>query len=179
VSAGERPAGEPPTGEPPAGAPKGAGPDELVHRFDGESASRVLDLVGEKWTMLILREAFFGVRRYGQLARNLAIPRPTLSARLRTLVEAGLLDRVRYATNPDRHEYRLTRAGQDLYPAIVVLMRWGDRYLAGPAGPPIVLRHQACGEPADAFLVCRHCGEEVTAHNVTPEPGPGFRPPTR
>ncbi|HEV7789522.1 MAG: hypothetical protein QOC83_2557 [Pseudonocardiales bacterium] len=148
--------------------------DELRHRFDGESVGRALDLVGEKWTLLILREAFFGVRRYGQLARNLAIPRPTLSARLRTLVEAGLLDRVRYATDPDRHEYRLTRAGQDLYPAIVVLMRWGDSYLAGPAGPPIVLRHHSCGEPAEAFLACRHCGEEITAHNVTPEPGPGF-----
>jgi DNA-binding HxlR family transcriptional regulator len=151
-----------------------AGADELAHRFSGESVGRALDLIGEKWTLLILREAFFGVRRYGQLARNLSIPRPTLSARLRTLVAAGLLDRVRYATDPDRHEYRLTSAGQDLYPAIVVLMSWGDRYLAGEAGPPIVLRHRTCGEPADAYLACRHCGEEVTAHNVTPEPGPGF-----
>ena len=170
-------AGEPPTGGRAEVSEAGAGPDELVHRFAGESVGGALDLIGEKWTLLILREAFFGVRRYGQLARNLAIPRPTLSARLRTLVEAGLLDRVRYATDPDRHEYRLTGAGQDLYPAIVVLMRWGDRYLAGPAGPPIVLRHQACGEPADPYLACRHCGGEVTAHNVTPEPGPGFGPP--
>jgi len=154
----------------------GIGEDALRHRVDGESVGRALELVGEKWTLLIMREAFFGVRRYAQLARNLAIPRPTLSARLRTLVEAGLLDRVRYATDPDRHEYRLTRAGLDLFPAIVVLMRWGDTYLAGPGGPPIALRHQACGELADAYLACRNCGEEITAHDVTPEPGPGYQP---
>jgi DNA-binding HxlR family transcriptional regulator len=84
---------------------------DLSHRFEADSVSRALALVGEKWTMLILREAFFGVRRYGQLARNLGIPRPTLSTRLRTLVDAGLLERVRYATEPDLYEYRLTGAG--------------------------------------------------------------------
>src|SRR5436190_10096444 len=112
---------------------------DLSHRFEAESVSRALALVGEKWTMLILREAFFGVRRYGQLARNLGIPRPTLSARLRMLVDAGLLERVRYATEPDRHEYRLTQAGLDLFPPIVALMHWGDTHLAGPEGAPIVL----------------------------------------
>ena len=91
--------------------------DDLSHRFDGESVGRTLGLVGERWTLLILREAFFGVRRFGQLARNLGIPRPTLSARLRTLVDAGLLARVPYARDPDRHEYRLTDAGRDLFPA--------------------------------------------------------------
>src|SRR5919201_1654024 len=109
---------------------------DLTHRFEGDSVSRTLDLVGERWTLLILREAFFGVRRFGQLARNLGIPRPTLSARLRTLVDAGLLERMRYATEPDRHEYRLTRAGLDLFPSIVTLMRWGDAHLAGPEGAP-------------------------------------------
>src|SRR5689334_12017895 len=116
-------------------------PLDLSHRFDGESVGRALTLLGERWTMLVMREAFFGVRRYGQLARNLKIPRPTLSSRLRTLVNAGLLERVRYAQDPDRYEYRLTEAGRDLFPAIVTLMRWGDTHLAGPEGPPIVLRH--------------------------------------
>src|SRR5919198_2738601 len=125
---------------------------DLTHRFEADSVSRTMELVGEKWTFLILREAFFGVRRYGQLARNLGIPRPTLSARLRTLVDAGLLKRVRYARDPDRYEYRLTRAGLDLFPSIVTLMRWGDQYLAGPAGAPIVLRHNDCGEVADPYL---------------------------
>jgi DNA-binding HxlR family transcriptional regulator len=151
--------------------------NDLSHRFEGESVGRALALVGERWTLLILREAFFGVRRFGQLARNLNIPRPTLSSRLRTLVDAGLLERVPYARNPDRHEYRLTEAGRDLYPAIVALMRWGDAHLAGPEGPPIVLRHHACGELADPRLTCRHCGEEIDARNVTPEPGPGVVAP--
>jgi len=148
---------------------------DLSHRFDGESVGRALTLLGERWTMLVMREAFFGVRRYGQLARNLKIPRPTLSSRLRTLVDAGLFERVRYAQDPDRYEYRLTEAGRDLFPAIVTLMRWGDTHLAGPEGPPIVLRHDACGEIAHPQLVCTHCGHELDAHNVTPEPGPGFR----
>jgi DNA-binding HxlR family transcriptional regulator len=151
------------------------GANDLSHRFEGESVSRALGLVGERWTLLILRESFFGVRRFGQLARNLDIPRPTLSARLRTLVDAGVLERVAYAREPDRHEYRLTDAGRDLFGAIVTLMRWGDAHLAGPDGPPIVLRHDACGEIADPRLTCHHCGEEIDARNVTPEAGPGFR----
>ena len=150
---------------------------DLSHRFEAESVSRALALVGEKWTMLILREAFFGVRRYGQLVRNLGIPRPTLSARLRTLVDAGLLERVRYATEPDRYEYRLTRAGIDLFPSIVALMRWGDAHLAGPEGAPIVLRHNDCGEIADPYLACRSCGGEIDARNVTAERGAGFLEP--
>jgi DNA-binding HxlR family transcriptional regulator len=152
-----------------------SGTHDLSHRFDGESVGRALALVGERWTLLILREAFFGVRRFGQLARNLNIPRPTLSSRLRSLVDAGLLERVQYAQDPDRHEYRLTDAGRDLFPAIVALMRWGDAHRAGGDGPPIVLRHNTCGEIADPRLTCRHCGEEIDARNVTPEPGPAFR----
>jgi DNA-binding HxlR family transcriptional regulator len=150
---------------------------DLSHRFDADSVNRTLALVGEKWTMLILREAFFGVRRYGQLVRNLGIPRPTLSARLRTLVDAGLLERVPYATEPDRHEYRLTRAGTDLFPPIVALMRWGDVHLAGPEGAPIALRHNDCGEIADPYLACRSCGAEIDARNVVPERGGGFLEP--
>lgn len=143
--------------------------DALDRRFRGESVGRALDLVGEKWTLLILREAFFGVRRYGQFVRNLNVPRPTLSARLKTLVEAGLLQRVPYAE--DREEYRLTEAGLELFPAIVILMKWGDAHVPGPDGPPIRLEHNACGNDADAFLACRCCGEEITAHNVTAHPG--------
>jgi DNA-binding HxlR family transcriptional regulator len=148
---------------------------DLAHRFEAESVARTLGLVGERWTLLILREAFLGVRRYGQFARNLAIPRPTLSARLGTLTDAGLLDRVRYATGPDRHEYVLTEAGRGLFPAVATLMRWGDTYLSGPEGPPILLRHTSCGHEADLYLACRTCGDEVTFHNCAPEPGPGFR----
>ena len=150
-------------------------PPDLTHRFQGESVGRALALVGDHWTLMILREALFGVRRYGQLARNLGIPRPTLSVRLRSMVDSGLLERVIYARDPDRYEYRLTDAGRDLFGAAAMLMRWGDKYLAGPEGPPVVLRHHDCGEIADPTLVCSQCGKELTAHNVTPEPGPAFR----
>lgn len=150
-------------------------PVDLTHRFQGDSVSRALALIGDHWTLMILREALFGVRRYGQLARNLGIPRPTLSVRLRSLVDSGLLERVRYARDPDRYDYRLTEAGRDLFGAAAMLMRWGDRYLAGPEGPPIVLRHDDCDAIADPTLVCDKCGKPVTPYNVTPEPGPGFR----
>jgi DNA-binding HxlR family transcriptional regulator len=151
-----------------------ANPLDLTHRLHADSVGRTLSLVGERWTMMILRESFFGVRRYGQLARNLGIPRPTLSLRLRKLVVAGLLDRVLYAADPDRHEYRLTQAGRELFPAVVALMRWGDAHLAGPEGPPLVLRHETCGKPTHPHLTCDVCGEEIDTRNVTPERGPGF-----
>ena len=147
---------------------------DLAHRFEADSVGRALGLIGDHWTLMILREALFGVRRYGQLARNLGIPRPTLSARLRSMVDSGLLERVLYASDPDRYEYRLTEAGRDLFPAAVLLMRWGDKYLAGPDGPPLVLRHHDCGELADPALVCSNCGKAISAHNVTPEPGPAY-----
>jgi DNA-binding HxlR family transcriptional regulator len=148
---------------------------DLGARPAGDSVSRALALIGDHWTLMILREGLFGVRRYGRLARNLGIPRPTLSARLRSMVADGLLERVRYARDPDRYEYRLTRAGRELFGAAVMLMRWGDEHLADPGGPPIVLRHSVCGELARPTLVCDRCGQEMTAHNVTPEPGPGLR----
>ncbi len=151
-----------------------ADPHDLTHRLQADSVGRTLSLVGERWTIMILRETFFGVRRYGQLARNLGIPRPTLSLRLRKLVDAGLLDRVLYSADPERYEYRLTQAGRDLFPAVIALMRWGDTHLAGPEGPPIVLRHESCGKPTHPHLTCDVCGEEINTHNVTPERGPGY-----
>lgn len=152
-------------------------PADLGHRFQGDSVSRALALIGDHWTLMILREELFGVRRYGQLVRNLGIPRPTLSARLRSMVDSGLLERVLYASDPERYEYWLTEAGRELFGAAALLMRWGDKYLAGPAGPPIVLRHHDCGEVAKPTLICGECGAELTSRNVTPEPGPGFRQP--
>jgi DNA-binding HxlR family transcriptional regulator len=147
---------------------------DLGHRLDADSVGRTLSLVGDRWTIMILREAFFGVRRYGQLARNLEIPRPTLSLRLRKLVQSGLLERVLYSSEPDRHEYRLTDAGRDLFPAVITLMRWGDTHLAGADGPPIVLRHESCGQRTRPHVTCDVCGEEINTRNVRPERGPGF-----
>ncbi len=148
---------------------------DLSHRFQGESVARALEVVGERWTLLILREAFFGVRRFGQLARNLQIPRPTLSARLRTLVENGLLEKVPYARDPDRHEYRLTDSGRDLFAAIVVLMQWGDQHLPQPqrtanrVASPAVRSYRGPGSG-----VCALSQED---HRTQRHPGAGTRLP--
>ena len=88
--------------------------------------------------------------------------------------DSSLLERVLYASDPDRYEYRLTEPGRELFGAAALLMRWGDKYLAGPEGPPTVLRHHECGEIAEPTLTCGSCGKPITPYNVTPEPGPGF-----
>src|SRR4051812_1861736 len=144
--------------------------DALKHRFEAAPVSRPPALIGERWTPLILRETFSAARRYGEFARNLSIPRPTLSARLKTLDDAGVLDRVDPVP-----EYVLTQAGRDLFGAVVTLMQWGDKHLAGPEGPPILLRHHDCGEVAGTYVACGHCGGAITTDRVTPERGPGFR----
>ena len=133
------------------------------------SVGRAMDILGERWTFLILRESFYGVRRFSDMQRNLGIARNILSNRLQTLVGAGILERRRYQEEPERYEYRLSEAGIDLYPAIVTLMRWGDRHLSGELGPPVVLRHNPCGHVTEPVVVCSHCREELDPHEVTPE----------
>jgi DNA-binding HxlR family transcriptional regulator len=133
------------------------------------SIARAMEILGERWTFLILREAFYGVRRFSDMQRNLGIARNILSTRLQTLVGAGIFERRLYQEEPERYEYRLTPAGRDLYPSIVTLMRWGDEHLTGELGPPVVLRHNLCGHEADPVLVCSHCREELRPRDVTPE----------
>ena len=119
------------------------------------SIGRAMEILGERWTFLILRESFYGVRRFSDMQRNLGIARNILSTRLQTLVGAGILERVLYREEPERYEYRLTEAGKDLYPAIVTLMRWGDRHLprrARPAGRAAPQRLRPRGRP-DARLL--------------------------
>src|ERR671935_3011520 len=118
------------------------------------SIARAMEILGERWTFLILREAFYGVRRFSDMQRNLGIARNILSNRLQTLVSAGILERRRYQEEPERYEYRLTATGRDLYPAIIAIMRWGDEHLSD-ASPPVELHH-CCSELADPVLVCRH-----------------------
>ena len=141
------------------------------------SIARAMEILGERWTFLILREAFYGVRRFSDMQRNLGIARNILSTRLQTLVRAGILERRLYHEEPERFEYRLTQAGRDLYPAVIAIMKWGDEYLADEAGPPVVLRH-TCGDVIDPVLVCNCCGRPLHPHDVTPEPGPGAQLPT-
>lgn len=148
---------------------------QTAGRPDSCSVARAMEILGERWTMLILREAFYGVRRFSELQRNLGIARNILSCRLQRLVSAGVLERRRYREEPERFEYRLTPMGHDLFPAIVAIMRWGDRHLSDEDEPPLILRHD-CGEDADARLTCSHCGGEVTARSVTPERADAAQP---
>jgi DNA-binding HxlR family transcriptional regulator len=129
------------------------------------SVAAALAVVGERWSLLALREVFYGVRRFDAIARNTGAPRDILSARLKALVEHGVLERVRYNDHPPRYEYRLTGKGRDLRPVLLSLMKWGDRYLLGE--PPVVWEHH-CGADLDPTLVCRSCGEEVTGRDLSP-----------
>src|SRR5690242_4860918 len=124
------------------------------------SIARTLEIVGEKWALLAIREVFLGNRRFDEMERRIGAPRDTLTARLRTLVAAGLLERRPYSEHPARFEYFLTDAGRDLYPVIATLMWWGDKYLAGDDGPPLVLEH-TCGHRLVAQLTCQACGEPL------------------
>ena len=125
------------------------------------SVARTLDVVGERWTLLLLRDAFNGNRRFEEFASSLPIARNVLTARLKTLVDHGVLTRERYQQRPDRFEYRLTEAGRELYPVVIGLLQWGDRHLAGVAGPPVELWHKRCGGHPEAIVVCDDCGEQL------------------
>lgn len=135
-----------------------------------------MDLLGDQWTLLVLREAFNGVRRFDRFQAELGIARNTLTERLDRLTGAGLLDRVRYQDRPARYEYPLTEMGRDFFPVLAAMIRWGDRWLGDGEGPPTLLRHLDCGEPTTAAVGCAHCGSELTAERVTMEPGPGTAP---
>ena len=136
------------------------------------SVAGTLTVVGEKWSLLVLREAFLGVRRFADFQRNLGAPRAVLTDRLATLVDQGILWRVPYQAEGERqrHEYRLTQKGIDLYPTLVSLMAWGDKYLAEDGDVPLELRHRDCGEPVHLALVCDAGHELAGAREVRPVP---------
>ncbi len=136
------------------------------------SIADALALVGEKYSLLVLREVCLGNERFDQLVRNIGAPRDVLAARLRRLVEAGVLEKVVYSERPQRFRYRPTRAGLELEPVLMTLMAWGDRHLRGDDGRPMVLEH-ACGHELVPVVTCAACGdavrhEDVTAHPQTP-----------
>ena len=134
-------------------------------------------ILGERSTFLVLREAFNGVRRFDDMQRRTGMPRQVLSQRLARLVEEGLLRKVPYqqAGQRSRAEYRLTDKGLDLYPVLVALMEWGDRYAVGSDGPQVLLRHRDCGEPVRLQMSCQAGHTLDSAREVTPVPGPGAR----
>jgi DNA-binding HxlR family transcriptional regulator len=131
------------------------------------SVARTLELVGEKWALLAIREVFLNNGRFDEMVRRTGAPRDTMAARLRVLVGSGILERRPYCEHPVRFEYHLTEAGRDLYPVLLTLMRWGDRYLAGAAGPPMELEHR-CGHRLSARLICAACGDLVVAAETSP-----------
>jgi DNA-binding HxlR family transcriptional regulator len=136
-----------------------------------DAVELAVDVLSDRWTFLILREGYFGVRRYGQMQRNLGIARNVLADRLRQMVDDGLFERVRYRTDPDWYEYRLTDRAIELYPAIVALMSWADRHLRDDDDTDrLQLIHHDCGKPADPYLACSHCHAPITARAVAPTP---------
>jgi DNA-binding HxlR family transcriptional regulator len=139
----------------------------LPRTYEGQDCSiaRTLELMGERWTMLVIREAFLGRRRFDQLAERLGIARNVLTDRLKRLVEEGVLEKVPYQERPQRFEYRLTEKGVDLWPVMVALLQYGDRYYA-PDGPPMRLTHRDCGGELDDRRICTRCGEKLRAPDV-------------
>ncbi|MDE0855505.1 MAG: helix-turn-helix domain-containing protein [Nevskia sp.] len=139
------------------------------------SIARSLSVVGDRWTLLVLRECFLGVRRFEDFQAHLGMARHRLADRLNRLVEEGVLRKEPYQQRPLRHEYRLTDKGKDLYPVLLSLVRWGDRWMDQGQGPPVVYRHRGCGHMTTPVLSCSECGEPLTARDVTPMAGPGLR----
>ncbi|MFD7657009.1 winged helix-turn-helix transcriptional regulator [Actinosynnema sp. NPDC059797] len=141
----------------------------LRRTYDGQvcSIARSLEVVGERWTLLIVRDAFHGVTRFDGFLNCLPIARNVLSDRLNGLVDHGVMERVLYQDRPPRHEYRLTAKGRRLAPVLMALMEWGDHYLAGEAGPPSVAEHNDCGGRVDVRLVCACCGQDVDRSDMT------------
>jgi DNA-binding HxlR family transcriptional regulator len=138
------------------------------------SVSRSLAVIGDRWTLMILRDCFLGVRRFEVFQARLGISRSLVTDRLRGLVAEGVLRRAAYQANPPRHEYRLTAKGMDLHPVIMAVAHFGDTHYAGPEGPPLLRRHTGCGCDFHPVLTCSACRETVTARDVETREAPGF-----
>lgn len=137
------------------------------------SLARALDLVGDWWSPLVLRDVYLGVDSFDEIVRDLGVSRALLATRLDALVGGGLLERVAYSTRPPRFRYALSEAGRDLIPVLIALTQWGDRWRA-PEGAPLLFTH-SCGARLEAELRCRACGEQIHADSLTAAPGPGGR----
>jgi DNA-binding HxlR family transcriptional regulator len=145
--------------------------------LDNCTIARAMEILGERWTLVVLREVFNGIRRFDDMRVRTGIPRQVLTNRLSTLVEQGVLRREPYREPGarQRHEYRLTDKGFDLWPVLVTVLAWGDRYLADPEGSPLVTVHRDCDAEVHAVLRCAAGHEVATPREVVPRPGPGAR----
>lgn len=137
------------------------------------SIARTVSVIGDRWTLLILRDCFLQVRRFDDFQARLGVTRHVLADRLKTLWAQGVLDKVPYQTRPVRYEYRLTEKGRALHPVLMSLVHWGDEYMTGDEGRPLLHTHLACGCDFDPVMTCSVCGEAVGARQVQVRPGPG------
>lgn len=154
-------------------------PAALAWSTENCTVGRTMEILGERWTVVVLREIFNGVRRFDDIARHSGIPRQVLSNRLASLVEQGVLRREPYrpeAGGRVRHEYRPTPKGFDLYAVLVAVAEWGDRYLADPEGPPVEFVHRECGARVHPVLVCEEGHRMGDPREVVGRPGPGVKP---
>ena len=137
------------------------------------SIARTVAVLGERWTLVILREAFNRRRRFDDIQRDLGIARNILADRLQTLVAEGILERRAYQQRPERFEYLLSEKGLDLWPVLVGMLHWGDRHLAEAEGPPMLVRHKRCDGLVDDRGYCEKCGKRLSARDAYTEYGPG------
>jgi DNA-binding HxlR family transcriptional regulator len=138
------------------------------------SIAKSLEVIGERWSLLIVRDVLNGNRRFGELQSSLGIARNVLSSRLQSLIDEDILERRAYQESPPRHEYFLTEKGLDLWPALIALMHWGDKYSAGPEGPPRLIVHKECGGEINERGICEGCGEVLGARDARQVAGPGW-----
>jgi DNA-binding HxlR family transcriptional regulator len=141
------------------------------------SVAKALEVIGERWSLLIVRAVMHGNRRFGEMQESLGIARNVLSARLQRLVDEGILERRAYSENPPRYEYFLTQKGLDLWPALIALLHWGERYSPDPDGPRRLIVHKECGGEVSERGLCESCGKLLTARDAIQVPGPGAQVP--
>jgi DNA-binding HxlR family transcriptional regulator len=148
----------------------------LGNEYDGQicSIARSLELVGERWTLLVVREIFHGRRKFSEMQRSLGVARNVLTSRLQRMADEGILERRPYSERPERYEYFLTEKGLDLWPALIALLHWGDRYSPGPDGPPMLIVHKDCGGAVSDRGICEECDKVLHARNARALPGPGL-----
>jgi DNA-binding HxlR family transcriptional regulator len=146
---------------------------DLSHRFEGESVARALEIVGERWTLLILRDAVLGLTRFEEFQEKLGIASNVLTNRLKRLCDEGVLERVPDPQRPGRPKYVVTDKGRELAPVLILLMKWGDRHYPTPNGPPRLTLHTGCGGNIGADFRCDRCGNQATPGQIELPLGPG------
>jgi DNA-binding HxlR family transcriptional regulator len=139
------------------------------------SVAKALEVIGERWSLLIVRSIMHGNRRFGEMQESLGIARNVLSSRLERLLDEDIVERRAYSESPPRYEYFLTQKGLDLWPALIALLHWGDRYSPTPEGPRRLIVHKECGGTVSERGICERCGHVLTARDAKQVPGPGAK----